>query len=104
LQVTVYVEQSPDARVNQRADGLVLVEADFEQEVSARLEVTGRLFDEASDDVESVAAGRERDARLMLAHFALESFDVTFGDVGRIRGDEVEADARVLARFERVEA
>src|SRR5437763_895350 len=104
LQVTVYVEQSPVARVNQRADGLVLVEADFEQEVAARLEVTRRLFDEASDDVESVAAGRQGDARLVLAHLALESFEVTFGDVWRVRGDEVEAHARVLVRVERVEA
>src|ERR1700749_4506925 len=68
LQVFAYAEQSPDAPVNEGADGLVLAETDFDEEVAARLEVSGRLFDESPDDGESVAAGRERRARLVLAH------------------------------------
>src|SRR5947199_4141091 len=46
LQVTVYAEQIPDARVNHRADGFVLAEANLDEQVSARLEVAWRLCDE----------------------------------------------------------
>src|SRR5947209_20597566 len=50
LQVAVYAEQIPDARINKSADCLVLAEADLDEQVAARLEVAWRLFDESADD------------------------------------------------------
>jgi hypothetical protein len=78
-------------RVDEALHLLVLVEADLEEEVAAGLEVARRLRDEAADDGEAVAAGRERDTRFVLAHLALESREVGLGDVGRIGDDDVEA-------------
>jgi hypothetical protein len=88
--------------------------------MTARLEEGGGFCDESAYDAEAVAAGREREARLMLAHLSLESGEVFFCDVRRVRGDEVETrsfmfiftlafmltftHALLLAAAERVEA
>jgi hypothetical protein len=53
--------------------------------------VARRLGDEAADYEQAVAAGRERDTRLVFAHLALESFEIGLSDVGRIGDDDVEA-------------
>ena len=95
------LQQRPYARVYERADGGVLVVADLEEEMAVGEEKLRRFADEAANKVEAVAARRESYARLVVAHFTLETGHVTLGHVGRIGDDQVEARA---GRSERGEA
>src|ERR1044072_9343382 len=71
LQIRANFEQLPDVRVDKLLHRCALIEADLHDEVAVLFEKCGRFADQAPDDAESVRARREREERLLIAHFGV---------------------------------
>src|SRR5207245_649628 len=86
---------------DQRFNGVVLAESEFEDQISSRAEPRWRAVDQPRDDLQSVAAAEEGDLRLVIAHLRLQTGPVPAGDVGRITHDEID---RIGDRIDQIPA
>ncbi len=75
-------------------DRILLPIAELGEEAAARVQSCRRFRREATVEVESVCAAVEGHAWIEVAHLGLQRGDLGGGDVGRVRGDEVEAQFR----------
>jgi hypothetical protein len=89
-------------------EGVALAVADFEREETAGAEEVEGLRDEAAVDIEAGGAGVEGEGWLVVADLGGEGGSVVEGDVGRVRGDDVEGgiscDGREEVAFEEANA
>ena len=76
--------------LDQGANGFLLVGADLQDQVAARLQEGHGFFDQAGDHVESAGPAVERRPGLVVADPDLEVLDLARGDVRGIREDGVE--------------
>src|SRR6185312_3869548 len=72
----------------QAGDGVALAVTDLHQETAAGVEGMPCVGDEAAVDVQSGGAGEERVGRLIVTDLFFQNF--VFGNVGRVRDDDVE--------------
>src|SRR5262245_7874941 len=90
VQVALERAQHQRAAVPDEAfDVHVLSEPEFENEVRAGSEASGRLIDETRHGVQPVGTTVQRDFGL-LAHFGLQSVTIDRADVRRVRDDQIE--------------
>lgn len=72
-------------------DRFSLSRSDFHHHGTAAIEARAAPRGDTAKEVERVAAGRERDVRLVEANLGLKSLNVILGDIWRVGNNKVEA-------------
>ncbi len=91
MQIAFQFDQREFRRIrDQLLDFHVLAEAELEHQNAVRVEVRGRLLDQAADDREAIVLREDGNGRLVVAHFGLEADAIALSNIGGVRHDQVE--------------